>query len=57
MGVGKTWRIIMAKCGLNLAGQETKEPCRTDQLGMEALIEGDIHAIRLLWQQHVQEED
>ena len=59
VGVGETWRRLMAKCVLKVAGQEAKEACGTDQLcgGMEADIEGGIHAMRLLWQQHVQEED
>ena len=38
---------------------EAKEACRTDQLcgGLEAGIEGGIHALRIVWQQNSQEED
>ena len=40
-------------------GLDSKEACGADQLcsGLEANIEGEVHAVRLLWQQHVQEED
>ena len=40
-------------------GQESKPACGTEQLagGVEAGIEGAIHAARLQWAQHFQEED
>ena len=49
----------MAKCLLKVSGQEAKEACRTEHLagGVEAGIEGEIHAARLQWAQHSQEED
>ena len=59
MGVVETWRRLMAKCVFKVELQEAKETCGTDQLCavMEAVIEGGFHAMRLLWQKHVQEED
>ena len=50
---------MLAKCVLVVIGAEDKEACETEQLfdGLEAGIEGGIHAVRLLWQQHAQLED
>ena len=52
VGVGKTWRIMIAKCALKVAGQEAKEVCGIDQLfdWMEEGIRGGIHNMRLMWQ-------
>ena len=49
----------MAKYVLQVTGQESKDACGTEHLagGVEAGIEGGIHAMRLLWAQHSQEED
>ena len=49
----------MAKCLLQVTGQEAKSACGKKQLagGVVAEIEGGIHAMRLLWHQHSQEED
>ena len=49
----------MDKCLLRVAGPEAKAACGTIQLagGMEAGIEGAIHVIRVLWEEHAQEED
>ena len=57
--VGETWRRLMAKCLIRVTGQEEKSACETDQLdgGMEAGIEGGIHAMRFLWKEHSQEEE
>ena len=57
--VGETWRRMMAKCLLRVAGQESKAACGTMQLleGVEAGIEGAIHAMRVLWEEHQTEED
>ena len=57
--IGETWRRLLAKCLLRVSGQEAKTACGTDQLagGVEAGIEGDIHAARLQWAQHSDEED
>ena len=56
VGVGETWRRLMAKCVLKVMGQESKADCGTYHLsgGVEAGIEGGIHAMRLLWAQHSQ---
>ena len=42
-----------------MAGLEAKVACGTTQIagGVEAGIEGTIHAIRVLWEEHAQEED
>ena len=59
VGVGKTWRRLMAKCLLKVAGPEAKSACGTTQLagGLEAGIEGAIHAMRVLFEEHRKEED
>ena len=47
------------KCVLTVMGAEAKEACGTEQIcgGLEVGIEGGVHAVRLLWQQHAQLED
>ena len=59
VGVGETWRRLMENCLLQVTGQEVKATCGTEQLtsGVEALIEGGIHAMRILCQENYQEED
>ena len=59
IGIGETWRRLLAKCLLRVTGQEAKAACGTEQLagGVEAGIEGVIHAARLQWTQHSQEEE
>ena len=59
VGIGETWRRLLAKCLLRVSGQEAKTACGTDQLagGVEAGIKGAIHAARLQWAQHSEEED
>ena len=54
VGIGETWRRLLAKCLLRVSGQEAKTACRTEHLagGVEAGIEGAIHAARLQWAQH-----
>ena len=54
VGVGETWRRIMAKCLLRVAGPEAKAACGMAQLagGLEAGIEGAIHAMHVLWDKH-----
>ena len=49
----------MTKCLLRVAGPETNAACGTNQLagGVEAVIEGAIHVMRVLWEEHTQEED
>ena len=59
VGIRETWRRLLAKCLLRVSGQESKAACETEQLAgdVEAGIEGAIHAARLQWAQHSQEED
>ena len=54
VGVGETWRRLMAKCLLKVAGPEPKAAYGTTQLagGLEAGIEGAIHAMRVLFKEH-----
>ena len=49
----------MAKCLPMVAGPEAKAACGTTQLAgrLEAGIEGAIHAMRVLWEEHKTEED
>ena len=49
VGIGETWRRLLAKCLLRVSGQEAKAACGTEQLvgGVEAGIEEAIHAARL----------
>ena len=57
--VGETWRRMMANCLLRVAGPESKSACGTTQLegGLGSGIEGAIHAMRVLWEEHKAEED
>ena len=59
VGIGETWRRLLAKCLLRVSGQEAKAACGTEQLAgrAKAGIQGAIHAARLQWAQHSQEED
>ena len=54
VGMGETWRRLMAKCLLRVTGQESKAACGTSQLdgGVEAGIEGAIHEMCVLWEEH-----
>jgi hypothetical protein len=58
VGIGETWSRLFAKCVLSIAKSEAKEACGVDQLcgGLEAGIEGGIHAMRSLWKAHEEEE-
>ena len=57
--IGEIWRRLFAKCLLLVAGSEAKEACGIDQLcaGLEAGIEGGIHAMQHLWAQHQHADD
>ena len=59
VGVGNTWRRMMATCLLQVAWPEDKSACGTTQNsgGLEARIEGAIHVMRVLWEEHKKEED
>ena len=54
VSVGETWRQMMAKCLLQVTGQEAKDVCGTAQLAgvLEARREGGIYAMRVLWKEH-----
>ena len=56
VGVEETWIRLMAKCLLRVTDQEAKAACGMEQLagGVEAGIEGDINAMRILWKEHSQ---
>ena len=45
---------MIAKCLLRVVGPEAKAACGTTQLvgGVEEGIEGAIHAMRVLWEEH-----
>ena len=49
----------MAKFLFRVTGQEVKATCGKDQLvgGVEAGIEGGIHAMCVIWEEHSPEED
>ena len=59
VGIGETWMRYDSKCVLFVAGGEAKDECGVDQLcaGLEAGVEGGIHALRLIWELHAQEEN
>jgi hypothetical protein len=59
IGIGETWRRLAAKATLQVAGSDAKELCGIHQLcaGLEAGIEGAIHAIDELWKQFDAEEE
>ena len=50
---------MMTKCLLRVTGPEAKAACGTTHLtgGLEAGIEGAIHAMRVLWEEQKTEED
>ena len=50
---------MMSKCLLRVARPEAKAACGTNQIAgvVEAGIEGAIYAIRVLWEEHNQDED
>ena len=59
VGIGEIWRRLFAKTVLILAGNEAKEVCGDEQLcvGLEAGIEGGIHAAREEWIEHEDDEE
>jgi hypothetical protein len=48
-----------SNCVLFLVGGKARDECGVDQLytGLEAGVEGGIHALRLIWELHSQEEE
>ena len=59
VGIGETWRRLLEKYLLQVTGQESKAAYGMEQLagGVEAGIEGAIHAARLQWVQNSHEEE
>ena len=59
VSVGETWRRLMKKCLLQVTGQEGKATWGTNQLvgGVEERIEGGIQDMRVLWEDHSQEDN
>ena len=59
VGIGETWRRLLEKCLLRVTGKEAKAACRMEQLtgGGRSGKLGAIHAARLQWTQHSQEEE
>ena len=59
VGVGEIWRCIFAKCVIIIAGGEAEEECGDEQLcaGLEAGIEGGIHAARQAWADAEEDEE
>ena len=59
VGIGEIWRRIFAKCVIVIAGGEAKEQCGDEQLcaGLEAGIEGGIHAARQAWTDNEEDEE
>ena len=53
MGIGETLRRLFAKCVMHVTGADAAKACGVDQLcaGLQAGIEGSIHAMRCLWQE------
>ena len=58
VGIGELFRRLVAKCVLLVAGEEAQIACGVDQLcgGLEAGIEGGIHAMSSIWDAHSFEE-
>ena len=59
IGIGDIIRRLLCKVMLIVMGKEATRACGTDQLcsGLEAGIEGGIHHMRSLWDEHDKEED
>ena len=59
VGVGKTWKRIMAKCVMKVAGHEAKETCRTDQLcgGIKGVYKGSPIICASCVRENAQKED
>ena len=59
VGIGEIWSRLIAKVILVEAGPEAKNACGDNQLcaGLEAGIEGGIHAVNQVWKEIEQEEN
>jgi hypothetical protein len=54
VGIGETYRRLMAKCLLLAIGHQAATACGNYNLcaGLKAGIEGAVHAVRELWEDH-----
>ena len=54
IGIGDILRRLLCKTLLIVVGNEATRACGTDQLcsGLEAGIEGGIHHMRSMWDEH-----
>ena len=54
LGIDKMWRQAIAKCALSVCGEDAKAACGSTQLcaGLEASIEGALHAVRNRSEEH-----
>ena len=59
IGIGHIWRRAIAKCVLAVAVPAATEACGIDQLcvGLQAGIEGAVHAATKFWQDHGCDDD
>eukprot|EP00978_Attheya_sp_CCMP212_P041079 scaffold231101_cov38-Attheya_sp.AAC.1 len=59
IGVGEVWRRLITKVNLMVTVEAAKAVCGDNQLcvGLEAGVEGAIHAMRLIYEDHKMEED
>ena len=59
IGRGEIWRWLLAKCILKVAGAEAKDACGNAQLcaGLEAGIEGTVHATQVLFAEKEDKEE
>ena len=59
LGIGEIWRRAVAKCLMEVCGQEAMEACGSDQLcgGLAAGIEGAIHAMKALWKEFAEDDE
>jgi hypothetical protein len=59
IGIGEVWQRLTTKVVLEVTVDTAKARCGDNQLcvGLEAGVEGDIHAMRLIWEEHKMEEE
>ena len=59
VGIGESWRRLMAKCVLAVGGESVKNACGSTQLcgGLEAAIEGAVHTLNEAWMEKEEEDD
>ena len=59
IAIGEVLRRLIAKCVLSVAKGEAQEACGIDQLcgGLQAGIEGGVHAMHSMWETHKMEEE